>query len=271
MGSPPGQAGLIEAGAGRPLVFLHGWTMAGDVFADALARLSGRFHCLAPDLPGHGAARGAPQGAARGIDASAEALDRLLSARGLSGALLVGWSMGATVAWRYLDRFGAARVAGMASLDMSPRILGAPGWRLGLRGYRPDTVAAKLDLFRNRWPQAAAMIAEGLYGSAGTCDLLPRTGAEARIAAQDGATMADIWHALTRADLRDAVRRLPVPLLVVHGAQSRLYGPQTAHWLERQAPRATRVEFSLSGHAPHLEEPARFAATIAGFAATLPG
>lgn len=249
----------------RPVVFLHGWTMAGDVFADAAARLGEGFACHAPDLPGHGAARGCPAG----IERSAEAVAALLDDSDLRDVLLVGWSMGATVAWRYLERFGHARVAGMVSLDMSPWVLNGPDWSLGLMRQGAGGARAKVGWFRDCWPQAAAMIAGGMFAGGGDAPGMTRAEAEARILANDAAVMAGIWASLIEADMREAVRRLPVPMLAIHGAQSRLYPPETAAWLAREAPDARMLCFEHSGHSPHLEEPERFAREIAEFAAGL--
>ncbi|MFN3643488.1 MAG: alpha/beta fold hydrolase [Gemmobacter sp.] len=244
------------------ILCLHGWTMDCRVWADAARRLAPPFRVLAPDLPGHGAARGH----ALSIDGAAEALAAVVAAEGR--VTLVGWSMGATVAWRYLARFGPARVAGMVALDMSPRVLNGPGWSLGLRGA-DGAAPAKVAWLRGRWPEAAPMIAHGMYGAAGTAPLLPRAEAEARIAACDPAAMAEVWASLLEADERRTVARLAVPMLVIHGAQSRLYPAATAEWLEAAAPRATRVCFAASGHSPHLEEPERFADILGAFAAAL--
>ena len=256
----------LAKGSGRPILFLHGLSLGGDVFADALARLSPAFACHAPDLPGHDP--DAPGQEPATIDGAVAFLDAFLEARGLCDVILVGWSMGATVAWRYLDRHGPGRVAAMVCLDMSPCVRNRPGWSLGLRGQRPGSLEAQVAAFRNHWPEAAAMIAGGMFGLAGTSDVMTRAEAEARIARHDGPTMAGMWASLIEADERAAVRRLAVPMLVIHGAESRLYPPETARWLERHAPQARRVCLARSGHAPHLEEPARFAETLAEFAAT---
>lgn len=256
---------MIDAGQGRPLVFLHGWSMDGRVFADAAARLSPGFRCLAPDLPGHGG-RG-PHPAT--IDGAAAALQDLLCGHDLHGAVLVGWSMGATVAWRHIARFGAARIAAIASLDMSPRIENSADWRLGLRGQGPAGAGAKSEWFRTHWHEAAPLIAEGMFGTRGSSPLMSRAEATARIAPRDPATMAALWSSLAEADERATIARLPVPMLVIHGGQSRLYKRETALWLERAAPRALRCEFPAAGHAPHLEAPDRFAATLSDFLRSL--
>ena len=103
---------IHRAGTGPALVFLHGWTLAGDIFTDAFARLAADFTCLAPDLPGHGATRGF----AASVEGAAAMLDHMLDHEGLADVTLVGWSLGALVGWHYLDSHGARRVRAMSAL-----------------------------------------------------------------------------------------------------------------------------------------------------------
>jgi pimeloyl-ACP methyl ester carboxylesterase len=253
---------LHRAGEGPPVVFLHGWTMTGDIFAPAFDRLADRFACLAPDLPGHGRTTGYPATVAGG----AAMLGELLAAEALDGVTLVGWSLGALVAWAHLDAAGAGRVRAMVSLEMSPRPLPAPGWELGLGGQTTEAARAKTDWFRRDWQAAAGAIARTMFATADGAPSLSVEAARARIAAQDSGTMAAFWESLVEADLRAAIARLPVPLLAVHGAESRVYPPATARWLADAAPNGQALVVPGAGHAPHLEAPDAVCAAIARLA-----
>lgn len=253
---------IQRRGAGPVLVFLHGWTMAGDIFADAFERLSTDFTCIAPDLPGHGQT----EGFAPTVAGAADMLDHLLRHEGLEDVTLVGWSLGALVGWRYLGLHGAARVRAMISLDMSPCPLNHPGWDLGLRGQSAADGRAKTGWFRDDWPRAARAIARTMFaGSEGTA-LLSAEAAEARIARQPGPVMAGFWESLIECDLRTTIQALPVPLLAIHGAQSRVYPTQTADWLASAAPRGAALVLPGTGHALILEAPQACCDAIARFA-----
>lgn len=258
---------IHRQGAGPVLVFLHGWTMAGDIFADAFNRLSADFTCLAPDLPGHGQTTGfAPT-----VEGAADMLDHLLRQEGLQDVTLVGWSLGALVGWQYLGRHGAARVRAMISLDMSPRPLNdrpqnGDGWDLGLRGQTADEGRAKIGWFHGDWPRAARAIARTMFAGPEGAALLSADAAEARIARQPGPIMAGFWKSLVECDLRATIQALPVPLLAIHGAQSRVYPTQTADWLARHAPRGAALVLPGVGHALILEAPQACCDAIARFA-----
>lgn len=261
-GVPP----YVEAGVGQPLVFLHGWTMDGTIFANQADRLAGEFRCVAPDLPGHGANR--TDGLTIG-DAAAE-LRALLEAEDLRDVILIGWSLGALVAWTHLQACGGDRVRGLISVDMSPKPANEAGWSLGLRGLDPEACQATTGRFRKHWTASVPAIARGMFaGRDGPRSLLLASTIE-RIAANDRTAMIAMWESLLAADLRGSVARLPVPMLVAHGRLSRVYGAETAHWLHDSAPHSARREFTMSGHSPHLEEPDAFADAVRDFDASLP-
>ncbi len=253
-----------EAGAGRPLVFLHGWTMDGSIFTNQFARLAAEFHCLAPDLPGHGS-NGNDRPSVAG---AADELRALLDAEDLNDVVLVGWSLGALVAWCHLAETTGSRVTAMISVDMSPKPVNDPGWDFGLCGLDTDACLATTSRFRNHWTACIPALAAGMFANrCGPADL-PFDRAVDRIASNRPAAMVAMWESLLAADLRDNVARLPVPLLVTHGRVSRVYAPATARWLTDNAPNAKRHEFSASGHSPHLEEPDAFARTVSDFASS---
>lgn len=264
---PPASA-LTDIGEGRPLVFLHGWSVDRSFFA-AQAPLAGQgFRVLAPDQPGHGDCPLAPRSAT--MAGLADALGELLDLTVLDGAVLVGWSMGATVALDHLARRGAGRIGGLVIVDMSPKVANAPNWPHGLAGGQDLGAALQAaDRMEGDWTHYAPRIARAMFAP-GSQDGSPHVaGATERIAARDPAVMAAFWRSLVRADHRGTVETLPVPLLAVAGAESQLYNPAVAHWLAATAPRGEVRAIAGAGHAPHIENPAAFNAAVADFARRL--
>lgn len=252
--------------APRPVILLHGWTMRGAVFDPLIARLGPGFACTAPDLPGHGAARDAPVG----LDACADLLERLVAAR--PGALVVGWSMGAAVAWRWAMGHDSGRIAGLVTIDMSPRLVNGPDWGAGLLGQTPARLRQSRDEMRDDWPVAAQKIARTMFaggerGRAGGPDL-SRAAAVAQVLSNDRRILP-YWDEMLAMDLRPAIPGIRAPLLAAHGLQSRVYPAAAAEWLAAAAPRGCVLGFAASGHSPHLEEPESFATALRGFAAGL--
>lgn len=237
------------------VILLHGWTMSGDVLDPLVRRLTGR--CLAPDLPGHGAP-------GHSLADGVALLGDLIAREKVQGATLVGWSMGALIGWRYLAE-GGPGVARMVSLDMSPRPLPGPGWALGMRGQTAERARRVSARLRRDWAGSARAIAQGMFARPEGGAEMSADQAEARILRRDPAVMANLWDEVTGADLRAEVTDIGVPLLALHGAESRVYPPEVAGWIAGNARHGAARVLPGCGHAPHLEDAAGVAAIIEAF------
>ncbi len=145
----------------KTIIFLHGWTMNGSAFDQQIELLGDEFQCFAPDLPGHGSSAHLTAS----IDASADFLRDLINNNGLNDVLLVGWSMGAAIAWNYLRRFGSTKVAGLITVDMSPKIVNEGDWGWGLVGRTSETIAASTAHLRDDWALSAKAVASGMFAT----------------------------------------------------------------------------------------------------------
>jgi pimeloyl-[acyl-carrier protein] methyl ester esterase len=247
------------------LVFLHGWTMDGAIFADQCARLGERYACHAPTLPGHGPGALVGEGALS-IAAMADAVAHYIAVQRLHCPVLVGWSLGAMVAWAVTQRHPRLALSGLVAVDMSPKILNAPGWRHGIRGFSLADNDRAIAAMHAQWPDYAARIHAGMYAR-GPAQAPPET--LQMIRARAPGEMIAVWQSLCAADARAAVADLRCPMLIVKGTRSRIYALETAHWLLSAAPVAQLALFEASGHSPHLEQPALFADTLAAWLARL--
>lgn len=252
--------GYRDEGSGTPLVLLHGLMAHGGFFREQ-APLADRFRLIAPDLRAHGASE---RGGQPTIERAAADIAELADALDLQGAIGVGWSMGATLLWHVLTGPAAGRFAGAVVIDMTARVLNDEEWGLGLSPEQCEarTIAIRDDFERFALDAGQAIFAQPVAnGGAALADW-----ASFEFARNDPAAIASLWASLVRQDVRSLLSRIRHPTLVVHGAQSSLYGADTADHLVAALPDARAVRFEASGHAPHLEQPALFNATIRDFA-----
>jgi pimeloyl-[acyl-carrier protein] methyl ester esterase len=272
----PGRAPLAYADVGGAkaaprepvLLFVHGWAADSTFFRPQLEHFASTHRVIAPDLRGHGGSRGGPRPDIAGM---ADDLEALIEGIGLERVAAVGWSMGASVLWELLGRGGGHAIAGLVTIDMSPRILNDVTWRMGLaNGFDALDSARAVMRMREDWQTYALRVAaNALADATAKPDLLDVfTQAFAR---NNPELMACAWEALGAVDLRDALTRIDIPMLVTHGALSKLYASDASAFVCETAPRATRVTFRHSGHAPHLEEPGRFNRLLNDFVAILSG
>ncbi len=247
----------------RTIILLHGWTMRGAVFDTLISHLPRGLRGLAPDLPGHGDTPPAwPM-----LDAAAASVHALV--QDAPGAIVVGWSMGAAVAWRMIDLYGTEGLGGLVTVDMSPRIVNGPDWDHGLRKQSAEDVARTTARMQTDWPGTADAITATMFGSreGPTADLRDRT--LQQVLSNDAEVMRRCWSELVEMDLRTVIERINVPYLVTRGARSRVYPGSVAGWLAATAPDVRVRVFNNSGHSPPLEEPEAMAAALANFAGDL--
>jgi pimeloyl-ACP methyl ester carboxylesterase len=249
-----------DEGRGRPLVLLHG-LMADSSFFERQRALADSFRVIAVDLRGHGRSPAGPVPPT--IQLLAEDVTGLARALELEGAVGVGWSLGAAVLWRVLAGPASQKFSGAVVVDMTPRVLNDRDWDLGLSR---ETCEARSQAIREDFPAFAAAAGQAIFASPG-----PEADRAAEaFAANDPGAIGALWESLVEEDFRPLLPSIRQPTLVVHGAQSHLYGADTAGHLAAALPNARVVAFDRSGHAPHLEQPELFNATLREFAATAP-
>ncbi|MBO6894553.1 MAG: alpha/beta hydrolase [Roseibium sp.] len=250
-----------DEGTGRPLVLIHGWSCPGQFFQRQIDALKGQARCIVPDLPGHGRT-----GAALPLDieSAARSVHAYLEEQDLTDAILCGWSMGALVSYAMIQLHGVARVSSVVAIDMSPKVLNAVDWANGtLNGLNEALNANVLAGIVPDWSRLPARIAGRLFAGGQNPDPNLLEYSRVEIAKADPALLQSMWASLTAQDFRRFLREFPLPLHLIAGLKSQLYGPGVHRWHLENVPRFTLCEFENSGHAPHLEEADRFNQLIA--------
>ncbi len=252
-----------QMGSGRPIVLLHGLMAHGGFFSGQLP-LADSHRLIAVDFRGHGEARRERRNVT--VERLARDVTELSDALDLRQAIVIGWSLGATVLWHVLTGPASQRFDGAVVIDMTPRVMNGPGWALGLTRERCDD---RLRAIQDDYPAFARMAGEAIFAPdfAGAQHLKGWAGEE--FAGNDAASMAMLWTSLAEQDLRPQLCSIGQPAIIVHGGQSHLYGPDTARYLVNAMPDAHAVEFPECGHSPHLEAPDAFNALVHQFEAGL--
>ena len=248
------------AGAGPPLVLLHGWAMHGGVFAPLVERLRAGFTLHVVDLPGHGRNRGC------GVPLQPEACVAALF-EVLPDAPWCGWSLGGLLAL-HAAATRPARVPALAMLCATPRFVRGEDWRHGVsaeifrdfaRGLRED--------YRDTLDRFVALEA---FGSDHAKDEIRALRDELFARGEPApAVLADGLELLETADLRDVLPTLQVPSLWLAGRRDRLVDPRAMREAASLAPGGDVHVVEHAGHAPFLTHADEVAARLHGFLAGL--
>jgi pimeloyl-ACP methyl ester carboxylesterase len=115
-----------EAGKGKPLVFIPGWSANGAEYINVMYLLSKKYHVYVLDPRNQGLSERTERGArvARFSTDLKEFGDHL----GIKKADYCGWSMGAAVLWGYIDLFGTKGINKLVLIDEPPSIYSHADW-----------------------------------------------------------------------------------------------------------------------------------------------
>lgn len=268
MSGPDHVMHVLDKGHGRPLIFLHGWSSHGGYFAPQVESLGSSYRLVIPDLPGHRNSW-APLNELS-IRKLAEDLHALIETRKLMNAILIGWSMGAMVAFEYIAQYGSDQIGGLVIEDMTVKITNEPGWRFGIRnGFDAAQSETAVEAMRNDWIAYSQntmprLFARGRIPDARTGDWIAH-----EIMNNDGQAMAALWSSMARQDFRSLLPQLALPVLVLHGGESQLYEPAVGQWLAANIAGARRYCFDNAGHTPHLEVPEDYNRALTSFITSL--
>ncbi|MDE2203211.1 MAG: alpha/beta hydrolase [Burkholderiaceae bacterium] len=253
--SSGGLPGWREAGSGRPLLLLHGWSLSGQAFDGQRALARHGYRVIAPDHAGHGlSARLRPAGAT--ISDLAEDAAALVRHLKLDDVVVVGWSMGAMVAWELMRSLPGLPITLVGSLDMTPRLVTDAGWPYGLHGHYDAAHAGQMAIrIRQHWESLMVPVAAGLWAS-GAAPSSEQACAVARMMRQCSPdTLAALWQDMARQDFRAVLQAARWPLFHLYGERSRLYAPAVGRATLALQPAARFATIPGTGHAPHLERP----------------
>lgn len=237
---------LQVAGHGPPLVYLHGAN--GAAWPPGLSALADSFRVLLPEHPGFGSSE-RPEWLETVRDLALVYLD-LFEALGLREVNLVGQSLGGWI---------AAELASLCCHHLRRLVLvGAAG--LTLPGEQ------RLDQFA----LAPAALTRALYHAQSLADralAVEPSPEQVRTQVRQRAMTARLGWSPYMADptLRDRLRRIRVPTLVVWGAQDRLVPLTHAHAYTDGIPDAREALIEACGHLPAVEQPAEFARLVGAF------
>jgi pimeloyl-ACP methyl ester carboxylesterase len=104
--------------ASSGLFLIHAEPFNGKFWKKNIPDLSRHFRVVAMDVRGRGESGKTDEG--HTIAQYADDFQHMLEALGLEAVVAVGWSLGGSIIWSYLQRFGDARLVGYVNVDQPP-------------------------------------------------------------------------------------------------------------------------------------------------------
>jgi pimeloyl-ACP methyl ester carboxylesterase len=248
------QIAYERAGAGPPLVLVHGAAEDGRAWQPQLEGLADELTVVAWDQPGAGGSEDPPAGF--GLADFALCLAGLIEALGLGPAHVGGLSWGGTVA-QELYRHRPDLVATLILADTYA------GWK----GSLPEEeVRARVEGARQMLgapPEQFDPTLPGLFADGPPEEFVPLLERMAGDVRQR--CLAEHLMVMAEADLRDLLPRIAVPTLLIWGELDARSPLSVAHQLDQAIPDTELVVLPGCGHVSNLEQPERFNATVRAF------
>jgi pimeloyl-ACP methyl ester carboxylesterase len=245
----------LEAGAGWPLVLLHAFPLASDMWRPQLERVPDGWRLLAPDLPGFGPDPGAPAGTMADM---ARAVVRWLDAMRIDTATIGGASMGGYVTMALLRE--APERATAIVLANTRATADSEAARAGR-----DRMAA---MVRDEGPRAVAdQMLPTLLGTtshAARPDVVSAVRTLIERNAADGIRAA-VLAMKERPDSADVLARFNKPALIVTGEEDAIVPEEEATAMRERLPRSQQVRIPRAGHLANLENPDDFSEALENF------
>jgi 3-oxoadipate enol-lactonase len=252
--TPDGKTAYLEAGAGTPLVLLHGFPLSKAMWQPQVGALATAARVLAPDLPGFGGSRGFDGPPT--VEAMADRVAEFLDAVGIrEPAVIGGLSMGGYVTLAFARRH-AKRLRGLILADTKAD----PDDETG-KANRDKAIA----LAGEAGPGAVIDQMMPKFVSAETMTRRPEIVSRIRSIAleQKSAGLMDALRAMRdRPDSTPGLRAIAVPTLVMVGAQDALTPPAKSEEMAKAIPDAKLAVIPGAGHASNLEAPEAFNAVV---------
>jgi non-heme chloroperoxidase len=246
----------LEAGSGRPIVFIPGWTMPAWIWQKQIDEFSKKYHVVAVDPRSQGESDKPTYGHLP--ETRARDYEELVDHLGLKQPVLVGWSMGCGELMKYVEQFGTDNVSGFVLVD----------------GFIPDKLSPEMFAFISGWmnklqqdrQKQADGFVRSMFKKPQTEEYLKRV-TDASMQVPADTAVALIYNMIAIKDLSGAFARMNRPMLFT-------YQPSTqasADLLKSKLGDKIRLErFDGDGHALFVDNPEKFDRVLEDFLQSLP-
>lgn len=236
-------------GSGKPIVLIHGWPLDADMWSEQAVYLAERGHrVITYDRRGFG--RSSQPWNGYEYDTLAADLNAVLEKLDLSGATLVGFSMGGGEVARYLSTYGTSRVAKAALVaSVTPYLLKTDDNPDGVAQSVFDGILAGLKSDRASFLASFGKMffGQGLLERPVSSEILQWSWNMAMLGSYR-ATLECV-KAFSATDFRQDLAAFTIPTLIIHGTADKTVPiDNSARRVAAQIPHATLLEYDGEPH-----------------------
>lgn len=260
-----------EAGSGKPLVFIPGWSANGAEFINVMYLLSKNYHVYVLDPRNQGLSQQVDYGTR--ITRFSADLKEFSEHLGLKSADYCGWSMGASVLWGYIDLFGTKGIRKAVFVDEPVSIYSHADWSEQERldaGGMTSSAERMVATFTSGAPTNALVVDMKVVERAMAKDSPYYVNSEAfanEFVKTDPRFTAKVLFDHASNDWRDVIRhKIKVPTAIFSGEYS--HNLPSQRWMASVIPDATLYAYTEAEQGDHFlmfKNPFKFTEDLRAF------
>jgi non-heme chloroperoxidase len=254
---------ITDAGVGRTIVLLHGWPLSDEMFEYQYNDLiNNNFRVIGITLRGFGKSD-KPYGD-YSYDVHAMDIKKVLSKLEITDAVLGGFSMGGAISIRYSSVDKGAHVSKLALFGAA-----APIWtqREDFPFNLPKSVVDDLiELNYEDRPKLLDDFAKIFSATKTSLNVGIGNWLNAICLSASSYATAQCLIALRDTDLRNDLKKITIPTLIMHGKKDKICSFDLAEQMKAAIVNSRLVPFENSGHSLFLEETKKFNEELIKFA-----
>lgn len=240
------------------IILVHGWGMSCRLWDYTLAALcDSGFHVVMIDHRGCG--QSSKDFADQGINAIAGDIVALVETLGLKRVVLNGWSLGGAVVVEAANNLGDSCAGMVLTCGATPAYLQKPDYPYGGTDEALAETLAAMSADRINF---LAALSQGVCASEISQEQLHWMW---RIFTESSPMAAQALGELGPLDQREILAQLSMPILSFVGAQDLVVDPDVCRSVKEINPSAQIVEMADSGHAPFIDETAKYNSELITF------
>lgn len=251
-----------RAGGGKPLLFLHGWTMSSRVWNYQVEWFAREYQVITLDLRGHGRSE-CLKGECNFISLTEDIINFIKELH-LEKLTLIGWSLAVSLIVRVCHSYRVP-VDSLVLIDGTPCFVAREDFSHGMPSPRVKKMLKRID---SNFPRALEEFHNLL--------LSPEEGArenrdeiwdlltnERYLPKQD--TARDLLVSLVDEDLRSEFATITMPTLLMHGDQDTICPVGASRYMQEHLGCSELAVFPGAGHAPFLTQTENFNQRLTAF------
>ena len=246
---------ITDAGEGRPIVLIHGWPLSNDMYEyQYTALMKNNFRAIGITLRGFGKSD-KPYGV-YDYDVFARDIKTVLSTLDVKDAVLVGFSMGGSIAIRYMSSYKGTHVSKLVLCGAA-----APIWTQR-KDFKYNLLKSAVDelieLNDKDRPQLLTNFGKIFAATETSLNEGIRSWLNGINLSASSYATAQCLMALRDTDLRPDLKKITTPTLIIHGTKDKICSFDLAEQMKKGIKNSHIVSFENSGHSMFLEETNRF-------------